>query len=342
MAKNKQEKAGKRKNVNITKSSAKPPQAPKKQVSERIIPEIEEKPKIKKISEKKDIGGPAIVLNTSGNKYAKITLAFAPLAFALLYLFIIWTVPEKRVVDDWYAAFEMIQKSFQTDDPAQKQKLLDTGGKRLQELTWKYPRHARVHFFTGIYYAIIGKLDSAAYHQKLAIYYGEGALVNQVDHDARAELVRISAGLTQQLLQQGQVQQAKNMLWETLFYAPQSFEVLNNLGIVSNNSGRLDSAVYYFDLSLKYNPDQPEIKRNIGFTCMNYGNNLMQNGNYNEAVNLYEKGVAHIKDNPALYGNLGRAYMLLNQKDKAIENFKDALQLDPNHAFSKNYLMQLQ
>lgn len=316
--------------------------APKKQAVH--VKKSREEAKPKEPKPKHEVPqGPSIQFNTSGgNRTQKMIFAFAPFILAFAYLTFVWSTPEERVTDDWYAAFELVQESFQEKDPDKSRQLLDSGGTWLRELVWKYPKHARVHYFTGIYFAIKGQLDSAIWHQKVAIHYGKGAIVNQVDHAAREELARASSIYTQQLMQRGQLDQARTMLWESLHYAPNSHDILNNLGIISNNIGRTDSAVYYLDKSLAVKPDQPDIRKNFSFACANYGNRLMEQGSYEQAAELYRKAVAHIKDDPALYANLGRANMLLGQREKARENFNRALKLNPNHAFSLRYLNELQ
>lgn len=349
MAKKKIEKAGTDKKAIAKKSVEKSQKTTKEPVTSVEIHNIDSeiKKKLPARSERsvKDDNTSSfnVLLNTKGNKTYNIIFAVTPALLVFAYLVFVWTTPEKRVTDDWYAAFELIQQSFQEGlAPEQKQQLLDSGGNWLQELSWKYPRHARVHYMTGVYFAIKGQYDSAVYHQKIAIHYGQGAIVNQVDHIAREELVRATAALTQDLMRNGDMDKTKKILWESLHYAPQSSDLLNNMAIISNNSGNPDSTIHYFDISLRINPAQDEIKKNLAYVCMNYGNNLLNSSRFNEAIIIYEKGVAHIKDNVSLYANLGRAYMMTEQKEKAKENFNRALQIDPNHAFSKTYLSQLQ
>ncbi|RZL36073.1 MAG: tetratricopeptide repeat protein [Pedobacter sp.] len=54
-------------------------------------------------------------------------------------------------------------------------------------------------------------------------------------------------------------------------------------------------------------------------------------------MDLYNKAI-NISADVSTYNNIGVSYYMLQKYDKAIEQYKKALQINPNHADSRNNL----
>lgn len=72
-------------------------------------------------------------------------------------------------------------------------------------------------------------------------------------------------------------------------------------------------------------------------TSISQANKAYQEGNYNEAITLYESVLEH-GEAPELYYNLGNAYYKTNQIGKSILNYERALRLRPSFEDAKHNL----
>lgn len=62
---------------------------------------------------------------------------------------------------------------------------------------------------------------------------------------------------------------------------------------------------------------------------------------YNEALKILKKAQKLNNRDPELYYNFGIAYEALNERDKAINSFRQALSLDPNLKLAQEHLDRL-
>ncbi len=69
-------------------------------------------------------------------------------------------------------------------------------------------------------------------------------------------------------------------------------------------------------------------------------NRLYEHGNYAESSRLYQELVTQGYSDPALFHNLGNAYMQQDEIGRAIVNYKRVLRIDPRNADSRANLAQ--
>jgi len=62
------------------------------------------------------------------------------------------------------------------------------------------------------------------------------------------------------------------------------------------------------------------------------GTQYLNNGQYNQAIDNFQKSIELEPNSSEDYYNLGVAHASLNQLEEAITSFQEALKLDPNHA----------
>ncbi|MBM2814536.1 MAG: hypothetical protein HW421_1298 [Ignavibacteria bacterium] len=254
-----------------------------------------------------------------------------PYFIGIIIFFTIWTEPGVVVMDPWFRAVKLVDSSRRVQDPAEKSRLLETGGNQLRELIAKYPKHARVHFLLGYYYITAQKFDSAMIHEKIAIQLDSGSTINPVWLDAQNHLALCVANLNNDYLKKGQYGLALKLLSECKPYISQNFEFYNQCALVYHNLGVFDSAEVYYDRSLRINPEQEHIKKNFSNILYSKGNNDLMKNNIDEAIDSFNKAGALNPANPDIFSNLGIAYMRKNDKAKARASFEKALSINPNH-----------
>jgi protein O-GlcNAc transferase len=97
-----------------------------------------------------------------------------------------------------------------------------------------------------------------------------------------------------------------------------------------HRAGRLMQAEDIYKQVLQIKPDHPDALHLLGTVAH-------QKGEHDNAIELINKALA-IAPSAAMYSNLGIAIQAQGNLDKAIECFREALLLDPNHAKAYNNL----
>jgi tetratricopeptide (TPR) repeat protein len=137
---------------------------------------------------------------------------------------------------------------------------------------------------------------------------------------------------TQQLLikalkhcQHGNLFEAKNIYQSLLKIIPSHPDVLGNLGTIELQHGNIEIGVDYLKNSIKKNPLQPTMISNLG-------NALLELGRAEESIDYFERAIKlQPKDHPEVYYNLGRAFRIAKDFDKAINSYEKALKIDTHH-----------
>lgn len=99
--------------------------------------------------------------------------------------------------------------------------------------------------------------------------------------------------------------------------------MMNDLGILTLNSGNIRQAIGAFEYALEVNPVLPSALSNLAGI-------LVDIGQPHEAVSLYSKAIAVDPVNSALYHNLGYCYHSLGDEPMAISWWRKALDLNPD------------
>ena len=109
---------------------------------------------------------------------------------------------------------------------------------------------------------------------------------------------------------------------------PTNFSVLTILGIANKSYNNLDDAIYYFNLSLKLNP-------NYIIALNNLGNIYNLIGRHDEAISMFIRGTKASPNNDILYFNIGNSYWAKLDYQFAIKYYSECLKINPN-----NYIAQ--
>ena len=142
----------------------------------------------------------------------------------------------------------------------------------------------------------------------------------------------LSSLKTQQLLiqalkhcQHGNLFEAKNIYQSLLKIIPSHPDVLGNLGTIELQQGNIEIGIDYLKNSINKNPLQPKMISNLG-------NALLELGRVKESINYFERAIKlQPEGNPEIYYNLGRAFRIAKDFDKAIHNYQKALEIDVQH-----------
>ena len=85
---------------------------------------------------------------------------------------------------------------------------------------------------------------------------------------------------------------------------------------------------------------EPELAEELALAHNNLGASLCESENYEEAKKEFEKAIGINKEDPLAYINLGNVYGKLNCIDLAIDNFKNAIEANPQFADAHQHLIR--
>ena len=105
--------------------------------------------------------------------------------------------------------------------------------------------------------------------------------------------------------------------------------VLNLLGAVKADMGRLDEAMECYEKALAIEPRFPEAHSNMG-------NALCALGRPDAAVESYQRALAIKPDYAGAHNNLGNALRALGRYDEALASYREALRLKPDYPEAHN------
>ena len=126
--------------------------------------------------------------------------------------------------------------------------------------------------------------------------------------------------------QEGNLDQAEQMLIDILKIQPDNFFIYNFLGVIFDDRDKPDMAVKYYQKSIDINPNFAEAYNNLGIALKN-------KGQFNEAILCYEKSLELDSLSAEAHNNLG--YILFINKcevHKAISHFQRAIELNTEYA----------
>lgn len=123
---------------------------------------------------------------------------------------------------------------------------------------------------------------------------------------------------------------------EALRINPNDYEAHNGMGKALLKQGKTEKAVAHLAEALRLKPDDPR-------TIHSWGLALMAQGNLDEAIVYFNK-VLRTENWPDVYCNLGLVYTQRRKYDLAIQNYNEALRIDPDfvpaHEGLKRILLQ--
>lgn len=124
-------------------------------------------------------------------------------------------------------------------------------------------------------------------------------------------------------------------------------EFFNRAGIDLARRNKLDTAIAYFNKALILKGDFFLARQNLQHAegllnarapalappqfseVYNQANHYFQNGDYQNAVDYYQKALKIFPSSPKAHNNIGVSYVNLGQHDRAVEHFEHAIALDP-------------
>ena len=125
--------------------------------------------------------------------------------------------------------------------------------------------------------------------------------------------------------QHGNLFEAKNIYQNLLKIIPSHPDVLGNLGTIELQHGNIEIGVDYLKNSIKKNPLQPKMISNLG-------NALLELSRVKESIEYFERAIKlQPYDSPEVYYNLGRAFRMSKDFDKAIDSYQKAIKIDAHH-----------
>ncbi len=139
---------------------------------------------------------------------------------------------------------------------------------------------------------------------------------------------------------------------------PNNVSTISNIGSTLSSQGKKDEAKYYYEKAIKLNPTGSEGYYSLGLLLISQdkleeainlyqgaltkklqypflmykgiGHLMVRMGQFDEAIKALEKAVI-LRSDSETYANLGQAYAEKGDLEKATENYKKAIMMDPNN-----------
>lgn len=228
---------------------------------------------------------------------------------------------------------------------ALEQEQYDVANNILSELHTSQLPKGKLHLLRANYFQKTKSFEDAVFEYQKAIkirptaiaYYhlavnywwmGNQKLVLESLESARAlnrNLNSVNTLLAGIYLQQGSLDNAIT-IYESMTKMSPSGASYSNLSVVSLLNEDYENATKYAKLSLKYDQEHP------GY-LLNYADALLLSGEYDQAINIYEK-IRSVTEKSVDIANLiikAQALMHLGKLDDALKTINSAKQLSPNH-----------
>lgn len=140
---------------------------------------------------------------------------------------------------------------------------------------------------------------------------------------------------------QAYLDSVKKYSFRALKFFPNLDAAYNKLGGVYLHLGKLDSALYYWNLTEKYHPGYAPLKSNYALLSQLYfakAIDLGKQGNTIQALDCMRKALLHDSANANIWYNLGGAYFTVHQYNSARYAWMKTLQYQPDNADAKRGL----
>ena len=189
-----------------------------------------------------------------------------------------------------------------------------------------------------------------------------------------SELIRKKSlalkNLGNSLIQQGDLRAGLGKLIEASKLDPENASIHNELGLAYSNIRAFQKSMIHFNEALKLQPDFPEAYNNLGtlylllkkwdlaidcfrkassyllyktphFSQNNMGLAYHNKGDYQKAIEHYQKAIELFPSYSPCYENLARAYEAINKWEPAIEAYEKSIEYDPGYPASHLNLARL-
>ena len=160
--------------------------------------------------------------------------------------------------------------------------------------------------------------------EKAALHYEE-----VVKYDPEAE--RFHEKRVRLLLRTGQLDKAILASQNALSSFPENEEILMTLGDILATKGEVEQAINYYDQIIQIVPENARAPLMKGVL-------LEELEHFDTALEEYRKGALLEPNNPLIQFYLGRAYLRVNQLQKAEKSLEKAVSLKPNLLEARHHL----
>lgn len=123
--------------------------------------------------------------------------------------------------------------------------------------------------------------------------------------------------------ERGKLSKAAALCEETLAVAPDHFDALHLLGVVTSRLGRPEAALSFFNKALLIAPENADLHNNCGSA-------LADLGRFEPALASYDQALAGRPDLASAYNNRGCVLMFMERFDDALVAYGRALMLAPD------------
>ncbi|MEG5066020.1 tetratricopeptide repeat protein [Microcoleus sp. B3-A4] len=163
-----------------------------------------------------------------------------------------------------------------------------------------------------------GKIEDAAFHYQQALALGKNT--PELQHN-----------LGRVLQEQGDFTGAIGSYRQALAVNPDDVKALYNIGVAVHQQLRIEAAIYSYQqaISCWKKSSQPALLSYAINAYNNWGCILMQEGKVDEAIVVFQAGIAVAPDDAGLYNNLGIAQLQLGKPEEAIALCRRAIELQP-------------
>ena len=208
--------------------------------------------------------------------------------------------------------------------------LVVVGGAVLVFSFWTYQRNAVWSDFVTLYSDIVQKSPHKARpHNNLSqALIRVGRFEESIAHARKAlsiqpDYAQAHNNLARALIETGQIGEGIVQARETLKLRPDYADAHNNLAVALIKSGQLEEAIVHFQEALRLDPDQPSVRKNLQRALEE------QRQGKQEAPAQSPKGPPMPPGDPVSHYQLGHAYQAEGRLAEAMEQYRQALALQP-------------
>ncbi len=263
-------------------------------------------------------------------KNKKFRAAVPFFIIVVLYL-LVWTGKGEKPVDPWYKAARLVDSSRKIENNQLSSRLYSEGLEKLQDLTEKYPYHARVHFLLGYAYMVGKKWDSAMSHFKTTIKIDSGNTINPVAPDAIRQYAMALIFKSNPYFKQKKYDEALEILDKGKIYASFSPQLSTQIGMTYHNLGQLDSAQHYYSMALDSDPDFKPARNNLSILLKRSASEAFHSGDNAKAVELYQKLIQLNPKDSEAYEYLALTLNRLGDINRAVQMMEQAVNINPKN-----------
>jgi protein O-GlcNAc transferase len=139
---------------------------------------------------------------------------------------------------------------------------------------------------------------------------------------------RIINNLGNVLRQQGKLEEAIQSYQQALSLNPNYAQAHNNLGNIFQEQGKLEEALQSYQQALSLNPDFVQAHNNLG-------NALRQQGKLEEALQSYQQALKINPDFVQTHNNLSDIFRQQGKLEEAVQSYQQVIRLNPKDAHAK-------